>query len=124
MTHDETTSAVFLGLGMVALLVVLCLSVALYFFSSFCYKRICEKCGVTPGVLVWIPIVRLVPLLEVAKMPGWMIILFLVPLANIVVFFMMWAKICVACGNSGWLVLLFLVPIANIVLIPYLALSK
>ena len=111
-------------MGLVALLVALCLGLALYFFSSFCFKRICEKCGVTPGVLVWIPIVRLVPLLEAAKLPVWMIILFIFPLANLVVFFMMWAKICVARGRSGWLVLLFLVPIANLVLIPYLAFSE
>ena len=124
MTHDEAGSAVFLGLGLVALLAAICLGLALYIFSSYCYKRICEKCGVTPGALIWIPIVRVVPLLEVAKMPVWMIVLFLIPLANIVVFFMMWVKICEARGNSGWLVLLFLVPVANIVLIPYLAFSK
>ena len=123
MTQDEN-AAVFLGLGLVALLVALCLGLALYVFSSFCYKRICEKCGVTPGAMVWIPIVRLVPLLEVAKLPVWMIILFFVPIANLVVFFMMWAKICEARGRSGWLVLLFLVPIANIILIPYLAFAK
>ena len=120
MTHDQS-EAVGVGLGLIALLVIFVIALALYLFSSFCYKRICEKCGVTPGVLVWIPIARLVPLLEVAKMPVWMIILFLIPLANLVVFFMMWAKICAARGRSGWLVVLFIVPIANLVLIPYLA---
>jgi uncharacterized membrane protein YhaH (DUF805 family) len=57
-------------------------------------------------------------------MPVWMIILFFIPIANLVVMFMMWSKICVARGKSGWLVLLFLVPIANIVLIPSLAFSE
>jgi hypothetical protein len=123
MSNDQG-GALLAGLGIVAVLVALCFALVIYVFSCFCCKRICEKCGVTPGVLVWIPIVQLVPLLEVAKMPVWMIILFLVPLANLVVFFMMWAKICVARGQSGWLVLLFLVPIANLVLIPYLAFSK
>ena len=124
MTHDENPAAVFPGLELVTILVVLGGVLALYVFSSFCFKRICEKCGVRPGVLVWIPIVRLVPLLKVAKMPVGMIILFIVPFANLVVFFIMWAKICVARGKSGWLVLWFLVPIANIVLIPYLALGR
>src|SRR5439155_16024043 len=78
MTHDQS-EAVGVGLGLIALLVILVIALALYLFSSFCFKRICEKCGVTPGVLVWIPIARLVPLLEVAKMPVWMIILFLIP---------------------------------------------
>ena len=73
MTNDQTGSAVFLGLGLVALLVALCIGLAFYLFYCVCYKRICEKCGVAPGVLVWIPIVQLVPLLQVAKMPVWMI---------------------------------------------------
>ena len=121
---DAVVGAGIAGLGLLAILVFLCIGLAFYLFSCFCCKRICEKCGVTPGVLVWIPIVQLVPLLQVAKMPVWMIILCFIPIANIVVFFMMWAKICVARGKSGWLVLLFLVPIANIVLIPYLAFSE
>ena len=29
---------------------------------------ICEKCGMNPGVLIWIPIVRVICLLQVAKM--------------------------------------------------------
>lgn len=125
--QDNTNAVVgagLMGIGLLAILVFLCIGVVFYIFFCFCGKRICEKCGVTPGVLIWIPIVQLVPLLQVAKLPVWMIILFFVPPVNIVVGFMMWSKICVARGKSGWLVLLFLVPIANIVLIPYLAFSE
>jgi len=121
---ENTNAVVGAGIGFLAILVLLCLGLALYLFSCFCCKRICEKCGVTPGVLVWIPIAQLVPLLETAKMPAWMIILFFIPVANLVVFFVMWSKICEARGKSGWLVLLFLVPIANLVLVPYLAFSE
>ena len=124
MTHDETAGALFFGLGMMAVVACLFVGLAIYLFSSFCFLRICEKCGVKPGALVWIPIVQLVPLLEVAKLPVWMIILFFIPIANLVVFFMMWAKICAARGRSEWLVLLFLVPIANLILVPYLAFAE
>ena len=123
MTENEQ-SLVGAGIGLLALLVVLCVGLAVYLFYCFCYKRICEKCGVTPGILVWIPIAQLVPLLQVAKMPVWMIILCLIPLVNIVIFAMLWFKICEARGKSGWLVLLFLVPIVNLVLVPYLAFSE
>ncbi len=112
------------GLGIVAVLVLLVISLTFYVFFCFCCKRICEKCGKDPGVLIWIPIVNLVPLLELAGLPVWMIILFFIPLVNIVMGVLMWAKICVARGKSGWLVVLMFVPIANLVFIPYLAFSE
>jgi len=120
---SEGSTAIWAGLGVVMFLFLAVVSLAIYLFISYCYKRISEKCGVNPGALVWIPIARLVPLLQVAKMPIWFIVLFLIPFVNLVIFFMMWAKICVARGKSGWLAVLFIVPIANLVLIPYLAFS-
>jgi len=121
----NTASVAAMGLGMMVFVVfALLIGLAVYVFFCFCYKRICEKCAVTPGVLIWIPIAQLVPLLQVAKMPVWMIILLLIPLVNIVVFLMMWVKICQARGKSGWLVILLFIPIANIIFIPYLAFSE
>jgi hypothetical protein len=109
------------GMSIVAILLTLCFALAIYVFFCFCCKKICEKCGVTPGVLIWIPIVQLVPLLQVAKMPVWMIILFLIPIVGFVVGIMMWAKICIARGKSGWLVILMFIPIVNLAFVPYLA---
>ena len=51
-----------MGLGLV--LFVLLIVLAFYVFFCFCAKRICEKCGVNPGILIWIPIANLVPLLH------------------------------------------------------------
>lgn len=121
---SEQDGAVIAGLGLVAILVVLVISLALYVFFCFCCKRICEKCGKDPGVLIWIPIVNLIPLLEVAGLPVWTIILFFIPLANFIIAIVMWAKICVARGKSGWLVLLMLIPVVNLIFLPYLAFSE
>lgn len=57
-------------------------------------------------------------------MAVWMIVLFLIPLVNVVIAVMMWAKICVACQKSPWLVILMFVPVANIAFLPYLAFSN
>ena len=111
-----------MGIGVI--LVILAIFLAFYVFFCFCYKRICEKSGVTPGILIWIPIAQLVPLLQVAKMPVWMIILLLIPLVNLIFFVMMWVKICQARGKSGWLAILLFIPIANIIFVPYLAFSE
>jgi hypothetical protein len=116
--------AVATGVGLIAFAVIFVIAVAVYIFACYCLKRICEKCGKQPGVLIWIPIVQLIPLLEVAGMAIWMIILFFIPFVNLVVLVMMWAKICIARGKSPWLVILMFIPIVNIVFIPYLAFSE
>ena len=121
---NDSSSAVTAGIGLALIAVMLVVGLACYLFFCFCGKKICEKCGVQPGILIWIPIVQLVPLLQVAGMATWMLILFFIPLVNIVVSIMMWAKICSARGKSPWLVLLMFVPIANIGLLIYLAFSE
>jgi len=124
--NDSTNNAqmVPMAMGVGMLLFMLLIGLAFYVFFCFCYKRICEKCGVTPGILIWIPIVQLIPLLQVAKMPVWMIILLLIPLVNIVIAVMLMAKICIARGKSPWLVILMFIPIANLIFLPYLAFSE
>lgn len=74
--------------------------------------------------MIWIPIVNLVPLLTVAKQPIWFIILFFVPLVNIVMGILLWVKICEARGKPGWLVILLFIPVVNIAFLPYLAFSE
>ena len=120
MNNNTATAA--MGLGVILFVALICLAV--YVFYCFCAKRICEKCGVNPGILIWIPIANLIPLLQTAKMPVWMILLFLVPLVNLVVAIMMWVKICQARGKSGWLVIMMFIPIANLIFLPYLAFSE
>ena len=118
----NTAATTAMGAGMMVFLLLIALG--LYLFYCFCCKRICEKCGVNPGVLIWIPIAQLVPLLQVAKMPIWMIILFLIPVVSLIVGVFMWVKICVARGKSGWLVILLFIPVLNLIFIPYLAFSE
>ncbi|HAV61743.1 MAG TPA: hypothetical protein DCY13_05180 [Verrucomicrobiales bacterium] len=120
MVEETTSDAVGLLGGVVGLLV----TVVIYLFFCYCCKLICEKAGHQPGILIWIPIVNLIPLLTVAKLPVWMIILLLIPFVNIVVGAIMWFKICEARGKPGWLFLLLFIPIVNIAFLPYLAFSE
>jgi hypothetical protein len=120
-THSSGAGAAAALLGSAIFLVLL---VGVYIFFCYCCKRICQKAGRDPGVMIWIPIVQLIPLLQTAGMAEWMIILLLIPLVNLVVGIMMWAKICEARGKSPWLVILMFVPVANLAFIPYLAFSE
>lgn len=110
--------------GLASLLIVLGGLFAFYFLLCYCLKRICEKCGTEPGVLVWIPILNLVRMLQVAGLSGWLFFLFFIPVVNIVASIVMWAKICQARGKSAWLVLLLFIPLGNIAFLLLLAFSE
>jgi len=122
--ENSGNDAVAAGVGIAVLLGALVIGLLFYLFFCFCCKRICEKCGHNPGILIWIPIAQYVPLLQVAKMELWMIILLLIPIVNIVIFVMLWAKICQARGKSPWLVVLLFIPFVNLIFLPYLAFSE
>jgi hypothetical protein len=124
IVNDTANAAVSNGMAAGMVLFLLLTGLAIYIFCCFCYKLICEKCGLTPGILIWIPIVQLVPLLQVAQMPVWMIILLLIPFVNLVVLVVLFAKICIARGKSPWLVIMLFIPIVNLVFLPYLAFSE
>ena len=121
---ETTNDVAAAGFGLIALGLIFVFALALYVFYCFCLKRICEKCGVNPGVLIWIPIVQLIPMLQIAGMATWMLILFFIPFVNLVVMVMMWAKVCSARGKSPWLVIMVFIPFVNICFIPYLAFSE
>ncbi len=120
---DQTQSHMATGFSILGILLLLVVAAGLYIFCCYCMKLICKKTGHEPGVLIWIPVVQMVPLLEVAGLPVWTIILFFVPVANAVFGIVMWVKICQARGKSGWLVVLMFIPILNLAFLPYLAFS-
>lgn len=95
----------------------------LLIYLAWCYmlKRICDKCGTKAGLLIWIPIFKMIRLLQAAGMSGWLFLLLFVPIANLVLTIIMWVKICQALGKSPLLVILLFIPIVNLFFVPYLA---
>ncbi len=94
---------------------------AFYVFFCFCALRICKKAGKDPGVLIWIPIVQLIPMFQAAKLNPLLILALLIPVVNIVVGVWLWWKLSEALGKPGWLGVLMLIPLVNIGVILYLA---
>lgn len=119
MNSNDTAAA---GLGIAMILFLFVAILAFYIFFCFCNKRICEKCGVTPGILIWIPILQLIPLLQAAQLSTWMILLFLIPFVSIIMAIVMWVKICTTRGKGVLAILLVL--ILPFIGIPYLAFSE
>jgi hypothetical protein len=99
--------------------------IGLYLFFSFCCRQICVKTGQRANPLIWLPILKQIPLFRAAGMSGWWVIpsvlLFPVawPLLKI-----WWAfRIPVARGKSWVVGLLLILPITNVFAFLYLAFS-
>ena len=73
--------------------------------------------------MAWIPILNLVLMIRIAKMPLWTIIGLFIPLVNLVVIAVIWGNMAVAPNKSKWLGIVSLIPVLNLALIAYLAFS-
>jgi hypothetical protein len=91
-----------------------------YFFFSWVMARIGAKFGVGTFVEWCIPIYNLVLVFRCANMSGWNILWYFVPIANIVVTIVVWAKIAKSLGKSPvlYVLLIFFVP-----LVPFLIMA-
>ncbi len=102
----------------------LILLIAIYAYSAFCIQTIANKTGTENSWYAWVPIVNIYLLVKVAQKPGWWLILFLIPIVNIVIGIIVWMKISELLKKPSWLGILFIIPILNFVLIGYLAFSE
>ena len=109
------------GSPIVFLFMLVC-SLAIYVFYSYCLKRIVEKCGEQPGAIIWVPILQMIPLFRIAKMNPWLILLLLVPLANLIVLIMVWVNVLRVLGRDPVMVIVLL--LFGFIYIPILAFSS
>ncbi|PJA87349.1 MAG: hypothetical protein CO140_04830, partial [Candidatus Moranbacteria bacterium CG_4_9_14_3_um_filter_40_7] len=72
----------------------------------------------------WIPILNIILIIQCARKPLWWIILFFIPLANIVAAIVIWMAVAKNLGKPEWLGILMIIPVANLILPGYLAFSK
>lgn len=95
----------------------------LYLFFCFCCRLIVAKTGNEPGLLVWLPILKMLPLLRAAGMPGWWFLVWLIPVVGVIPAVMWCFKIVETRGKSVLWAILLLLPVTNLVAFLYLAFS-
>jgi hypothetical protein len=103
--------------------IALLIYLLLYLFYSYCCMLICRKTGHPPGILVWLPFLKVFPMLRAAGMSGWWLLAFFVPLFNLVPLILWPLKIAKARGKSVWVGVLLLLPVINLFAFLYLAFS-
>ena len=97
------------------------LSIAMYVYVSFCLQTIARKTDTEHGWLAWIPIANMYLMCKIAERPGWWLIFFFIPIANVVFMVIVWMGIVEARDKNKWLGLLMIVPLANLVFLGILA---
>jgi len=120
---QQLQPAMAAGLGVGILIVY----VVAWVFFAFCMAKIGEKMGQpfkTGLIMSLIPIANIIFLLQLAAKPIWWIILFLIPIVNLVIIIMVWMAIAEKRGKPKWWGVLMMVPIANFVVLLVLAFGK
>ncbi|HVV01115.1 MAG TPA: hypothetical protein VHH88_07105 [Verrucomicrobiae bacterium] len=96
----------------------------LWLIRCGCQAVICQKAGSPPGALIWLPIVKLIPLLRAAKMSlGWLVLLLLPP-AYILVDIIWSFKIAAARGKTPLTGLCLALPGLSVLAFFYLVVSN
>ena len=97
-----------------------------YIWIAICLYKIAQQQKAENPWFAWIPILNIVLMLEIAKKPTWWLIMILiVPVANIVFLIMLYVELLKVLGKpSWWVVLMILVPFAYHVIFGILAFEK
>ena len=98
-------------------------AVLLYLFLCSCFNGICTKTGHAPGILIWVPILQLLPLLRAAAMKPIWFLAFLIPGLNLLAYVVWSFKIAKARSKGPGVALLLLLPILNLIGLAYLGFS-
>jgi hypothetical protein len=99
------------------------LMVLLYLSFCHCCRLICKRAGKPAGPLVWLPVLKIFPLLRAAGMSAWWFLSFFA-LVGFVIVPVIWPfKIAKACGKGPAVGLFMLLPVLNILAFLYLAFS-
>ena len=96
----------------------------LYLFYCYCCGLICRKAGVPGGLLVWIPVLQVIPMFRAAGMSGWWFIAMFVPVLNLIGQVLWCVKIAQARNKGFVTAVLLILPVTNILAFLYLAFSN
>ena len=94
-----------------------------HLFVSMLFWMICRKTHNSPGPLVWVPVLQLIPLLRAANMSRAWFFVYFVPVLNIIAQIVWSVKICKTRGKSPFVAFLLILPVTSLFAFLYLAFS-
>ena len=97
------------------------LGIVAYVYVAYSLMTIANKTEVANSWMAWVPILNVILMLKVAGKPLWWILLFLIPLVNIIIGIIIWMRIAEARNKPGWWGILLIIPVVNIVVLGLIA---
>ncbi|MFQ5453716.1 MAG: DUF5684 domain-containing protein [Candidatus Zixiibacteriota bacterium] len=109
-TYEMTTSTQAGPIGMIVWLVM----IAIYLYFAFMQYKIAQNCSCKDNAWwSFIPIMNTVLLVKMSGKPMWWFLMLLVPMVNIIAFFVLWVAVAKNCGQSAvWGVMTMIPPIS------------
>jgi len=115
----STDSGGELPISMGALLAIV---LVFWFIQGFIMMKIAQNAGAENTWMAFFPLLDVILMCNAAGKSGWWFFLFLIPLVNIIVPFIIWIGIAENCGRPGWWgAVICIVPVANLILLLILA---
>ncbi|PYV65553.1 MAG: hypothetical protein DMG95_01360 [Acidobacteria bacterium] len=112
---QDNNSIAAAGLGAGLIMIFLVFAAAFYVYMALALQTIADKTKTENSWLAWIPIANIVLMLNVAKKPIWWIVLFFIPVVNIVFIIIVWMAMAEARGKPSWWGILMIVPVVNLI---------
>jgi hypothetical protein len=103
---------------------ILVIWLAVHVISSALFWMICRKTHNSPGPLVWVPVLQLLPLLRAANMARVWFFAFLIFPLNVIAMIVFSIKIVKSRGKSPWVAFLLIMPPTSAIAFLYLAFSS
>lgn len=110
--------------GIIGALFGLVIGLGVYLFICYCLKVIVEKMGGEPGILIWIPILQYIPILHAVGWETWKLILFFIPLVNIVMLVLLFLEVLKKRNKPPVAIVALFIPCVNFFFLPWLAFSE
>ncbi len=100
-------------------------AIAGYVYFAFMQQRIAQKIGLYDCAWwAYVPILNTFLLIKMADKPTWWFVLLLIPVANVVTFFLLWMNAARACGHAPLWGFLTMVPVINLVSVYVMAFTR
>lgn len=124
MISEDLLVSIFLKFFLLMIIML----IAYYIYTSFALMTIAKKTNTPNSWLAWIPIGNLFLMTQIAKVPWWVMLLFLLAFIPVIgaliavglLIFLYW-KISEARNMPGWLGILMIIPVVNLIIIGILA---
>lgn len=95
-------------------------SIVVYLYFAACLHIMAHKSGTPNGWFAWIPILNLYLMCEIGDKPAWWLLLFFIPIVNILAWIVVWMGIAETMNKSEWVGILMVFPIVNLFVLAYL----